>query len=75
MRTPTLRIERHNPVTQQNWQQNDHADEGTDKDQLMQGIAATQHLDHGVHDRNAEHREQQIKNGFDVHVLLLVTVV
>ena len=72
MCAPALGIERQNAVTQQNRQQNDHADGGADKDQLMEGISTAQHFDHGVHDRDAEHREQQIKNGFEVQAWFLV---
>ena len=71
MCAPTLGNERQNAVTQQNRQQNDHADGGADKDQLMEGISTAQHFDHGVHNRDAEHREQQIKNSFKVQGGLL----
>ena len=66
MRTPTLGVKGHDAVAQQNRKQNDHTEKSTDKDQLMQGIAATQHLDDSIHDRDAEHGQQQIKNGFEV---------
>jgi len=41
----------------------------------MQGVSAAQHLDHGIHDRDAEHCEQQIKNGFEVQVWFLVALI
>ena len=75
MRTRALGVKRHDPVTEQDRQQNRHANRSADKHQLMQGISATQHLDHGIHDRDAEHREQQIKNGFEVQVWLLVVLI
>ena len=39
----------------------------------MQGIPTAQHFDHGIHDRDAEHGEQQIKNGFAAQVEGVVT--
>ena len=73
MRARPLGVECHDTVTEQDRQQNHHADRRTDKHQLMQSISPAQHLDHGIHDRDTEHREQQIKNGFEVQVLFLVT--
>ena len=75
MRSRPSSIKRHDTVTEQDRQQNHHADRSTDKHQLMQGVSAAQHLDHGIHDRDAEHREQQIKNGFEVQMWFLVALI
>ena len=75
MRSRPLGIKRHDAVTEQDRQQNRHADRSTDKHQLRWGVSAAQHLDHGIHDRDAEHREQQIKNGFEVQVWFLVELI
>ena len=57
-------MHRHNAMAKQNRQQDHQADSGADEYQLVQRITAAQHLDHGIHDRDAKHGKQQISDCF-----------
>ena len=66
MRTGSAGMQSHDPMPKQHRQQDHQTDGSTDENQLVQRIAAAQHFDHGIHDRDAEHGQQQIKNSFEV---------